>query len=261
MTSKQRPRTDDPADAVKSYPVHQVRSERFPRHVAIIMDGNGRWAKARGLSRAEGHRRGADVVRKVTTAAARIGLKYLTLYSFSIENWKRPATEVNALMGLYAEYLRRERPSQMANNIRLVLFGRRDGLPQAVLDELDRSIELSAGNSGLTLGLALNYGSRVEITDAVRALAGEVRAGRLAPEQITEAMISQRLYTAAVPDPDLLIRTAGERRISNFLLWQISYCEFHVTDVLWPQFTRHDFMNALRDYASRERRFGQVPGR
>jgi len=246
-------------DRARPLVVHRVRHERFPRHVAIIMDGNGRWAKARGLPRAEGHRRGAAVVREVITTAARAGLGFLTLYSFSIENWKRPAGEVNALMGLYAEYLRRERATLMTNNIRLLWFGRRDGLPPAVLDELDRGVAATAANTGLTLGLALNYGSRLEIADAVRAIARDVRDGRIDPEQIAEQTISQRLYTAAVPDPDLLIRTAGERRISNFLLWQISYCELHVTDVMWPDFTRGDFLNALRDYASRERRFGQAP--
>ena len=250
-----------PFSETRPMTVHRVRHARFPRHVAIIMDGNGRWAKSRGLPRVEGHRNGAKVVRTVTTAAARIGLEYLTLYSFSTENWNRPAAEVNALMGLYAEYLRREQPMLMEHNVRLAWFGRREGLPASVRDELDRDIEMSSRNTGLTLCLALNYGSRVEITDAVRAIARDARDGAIDPEQIVEQTIADRLYTAGVPDPDLLIRTAGERRISNFLLWQISYCEFHVTDVLWPDFGRHDLLNGLRDYASRQRRFGQVPPR
>jgi len=249
-----------PQDWVGIHPVHRVRSQRFPRHVAIIMDGNGRWAAAQGLHRFEGHRRGAEGVTRITRTASRIGLEYLTLYSFSIENWKRPPAEVNALMGLYAEYLVREREEMMANNVRLVQYGRREGLPPRVLEELDRSMRLSAGNTGLTLGLALNYGSRTEILDAIRRIARQAAQGRLDPEQITEQTVSDSLYTAGTPDPDLLIRTAGERRISNFLLWQISYCELHVTEVMWPQFSRRDLMLALRDYAGRDRRFGQVPG-
>ncbi|MCG3180733.1 MAG: Ditrans,polycis-undecaprenyl-diphosphate synthase ((2E,6E)-farnesyl-diphosphate specific) [Phycisphaerae bacterium] len=239
--------------------MHKPRSIAFPRHVAIIMDGNGRWARRRGLPRVFGHRRGADVVTMVTATAARIGLKYLTLYSFSIENWKRPREEVETLMNLYAEYLIRERATMMRNNVRLVQCGRRDGLPPRVLEELDRSIAESAGNDGLTLALALNYGSRMEITDAVKAIARDVAAGRLSPDEITEQTISENLYTPEVPDPDLLIRTSGERRLSNFLLWQISYSEIHVTDVTWPEFTRRHFFNALRDYARRDRRFGNVP--
>jgi undecaprenyl diphosphate synthase len=243
---------------IKIHTIHRVRWERFPRHVAIIMDGNGRWARTRGLPRTAGHSRGADVVRDIITAAVRIGLANLTLYSFSLENWKRPPAEVNALMGLYAHHLRNERPMMLANNIRVRWLGRRTGLPNSVLDELDRSVEESANNTGLTLGLALNYGSRAEIVDAVRSLAEDVLAGRMTPGQIDDAAISRRLYTAGMPDPDLLIRTAGERRISNFLLWQISYCELHVTDVMWPDFTRRNLLDALRDYAARDRRFGQV---
>jgi len=262
MTAQQ-PKVQEPTSkggAAPSHLVHRVKSPRFPRHVAIIMDGNGRWAEAHGLSRVEGHRRGADVVRTVTTTAVRLGIEYLTLYSFSIENWRRPPSEVRALMKLYAEYLVRERETMTANNVRLVHYGRREGLPPPVLDELDKSVAMSVGNTGLTLGLALNYASRTEITEAVRRIAGEVADGKLTPGQITEQTIGRYLHTAGVPDPDLLIRTAGERRISNFLLWQISYCEFHVTEAMWPEFTRHHFMEALRDYASRQRRFGRTPG-
>jgi undecaprenyl diphosphate synthase len=242
----------------RHYEMHKVRSIPFPRHVAIIMDGNGRWARRRGLPRVAGHRRGAETVTMITSTAARIGLECLTLYSFSIENWRRPRDEVNTLMQLYAEYLIRERATMMRNNIRLQQIGRRDGLPPRVLEELDRSIEESSANTGLTLNLALNYGSRVEITDAVRSIARQVADGALDPEAITEQTISDNLYTAGQPDPDLLIRTAGERRVSNFLLWQISYSELFVSDVTWPDFTRRHFFNALRDYAGRERRFGRV---
>ena len=234
--------------------------EQLPAHVAIIMDGNGRWAAQRGLPRVAGHGQGAANVREIITHAARLGLRALTLYSFSTENWKRPRDEVDALMGLYVEYLRKERATIMENGVRLVQAGRRDGLPAPVLAELDATQQLSAGNTGLTLCLAINYGSRQEITDAVQAIAREVAAGRLAPEAITEEHISQRLYTAGLPDPDLLIRTAGEMRVSNFLLWQISYAEFYVSDVLWPEFTTADLNAALQAYARRERRFGAVPG-
>jgi undecaprenyl diphosphate synthase len=232
--------------------------EALPRHIAVIMDGNGRWAQQQGLPRIEGHRRAAGAVREVVTQCARLGVRCLTLYSFSLENWKRPRDEVVGLMALYAEYLASERPTIMDNDVRVVQVGRRAGLPDRVVRELDLTEKLSRDNKGLTLCLALNYGSRAEIVDAVRRVARQVADGTLTPDQITEQTIGQGLYTAGAPDPDLLIRTAGERRISNFLLWQISYCEFHVTDVLWPQFNRRHFLDALRDYASRERRFGQV---
>jgi undecaprenyl diphosphate synthase len=228
----------------------------MPRHVAIIMDGNGRWATSRGLPRPMGHRAGAKTARTTVEHAARLHLQQLTLYSFSIENWKRPAAEVNQLMQLYQEYLVSQRPVMMENNIRFTQIGRRDGLPLAVCREIDRTIAALEKNTGMTLCLAVNYGSRTEIVDAVRAIAAKVHAGLVDPQQIDEAMVADHLYTAGMPDPDLLIRTAGEMRVSNYLLWQISYAELYVTDVLWPEFTEAEFDKALASYASRERRFG-----
>jgi undecaprenyl diphosphate synthase len=238
--------------------VLDVPPETRPRHIAIIMDGNGRWAVRRQLPRIAGHKSGAKAVRDIVIECARLGVKALTLYSFSLENWKRPDAEVAALMNLYVEYLIKERQELLDNNVRFVQIGRREGLPESVLAEMDRTIEVTRGCTGLTLALALNYGSRAEITDAVRRIAAEVKAGRLATEQITEQTISRSLQTAGLPDPDLLIRTAGERRVSNFLLWQISYAEIFVTDVLWPDFCIRDLHDAIRDYASRSRRFGGV---
>ncbi|MBI4578078.1 MAG: isoprenyl transferase [Planctomycetes bacterium] len=235
-----------------------VEPEQLPRHVAIIMDGNGRWANLRGQPRIQGHIEGAANVREIVTHCARLRLEALTLYSFSTENWKRPRAEVDALMDLYAEYLVRERPTVMENNVRLIQVGRRNGLPDRVLRELDRTQEVSRNNTGLKLCLAINYGSRTEIVDAVRAIADEVKSGRLAPGDIDEATIDAHLYTAGVPNPDLLIRTAGEMRISNFLLWQISYAELYVSDVLWPDFRKEHLNEALRRYAGRQRRFGAV---
>ncbi|GMV98563.1 MAG: isoprenyl transferase [Phycisphaerae bacterium] len=226
--------------------------------MAIIMDGNGRWARQRGLSRIKGHVEGAAGVRDIITHCARLQLEALTLYSFSAENWKRPKPEVDALMDLYVEYLVKEREEIMENNVRLVQIGRRVGLPEPVLRELDRTRELSAGNTGLTLCLAINYSSRNEIVDAVRRIARRVLAGELAPDQIDEQTVSDSLDTAGIPDPDLLIRTAGEMRLSNYLLWQISYAEFYVTDVLWPDFRKEHLNQALRAYAARERRFGGI---
>jgi len=230
--------------------------ERWPRHIAIIMDGNGRWAKARGLPRAAGHREGVGSVRRVVTEAARLGLDAITLYSFSSENWKRPADEVAALMLLCCEFLRVERPTMLRENIRFRRIGRREGLPEEVLAELDATERATAHHTGLTLCLALNYGSRTEIADAARALAREVASGARSPDSIDEAAVSSHLYTAGIPDPDLLVRTAGEMRLSNYLLWQISYAELHVTEVLWPDFTEADLAAAIVAFAGRERRFG-----
>ncbi|MCE2883236.1 MAG: isoprenyl transferase [Planctomycetaceae bacterium] len=230
----------------------------LPRHVAIIMDGNGRWAKERGLPRAAGHRQGVETVRMVVTECARLGLEALTLYSFSSENWKRPADEVGALMALCCEFLRLERPTMLRENIRFRHIGRREGLPAEVLAELDETTAATAPMTGMTLCLALNYGSRTEIADAARALAFEVAAGRLDPAAIDERAVASHLSTAGLPDPDLLVRTAGEMRISNYLLWQISYAELHVTEVLWPDFDARNLAGALRDFARRERRFGDV---
>jgi undecaprenyl diphosphate synthase len=240
-----------------------IPDERIPRHIAVIMDGNGRWAVRRGLERVTGHREGAKTVRNVVTECARLhkhhgGPDYLTLYSFSLENWKRPADEVGALMEMYIEYLRRERCTMMENNIRFRQIGRLDNLPDPVLDEVNITLEQTRHNTGLTLVLALNYSSRAEITDAVRTIASKVRSGQLPPDDIDEQTISQHLYTADIPDPDLLIRTAGEMRVSNYLLWQISYAELYVSDVLWPDFGIEDLHAAIRAFASRNRRFGAL---
>ena len=241
------------ADARKSL---GVPDERIPRAVAIIMDGNGRWAVQRNLPRTAGHEQGAKMVRKIVTEAARMGLDALTLYSFSIENWSRPPDEINVLMHLYADYLVRERPTIMDHNIRLRHLGRRDGLPEPVLRELDESIRVSADNTGMFLCLALNYGSRAEIIDAIRAIARRVAECELAPEQIDDAAIASALYAPDVPDPDLVIRTAGEMRLSNFLLWQVSYAEYYSCEKFWPDFDEAEFRQALCAYATRHRRFG-----
>jgi len=222
------------------------------------MDGNGRWAKQRGLSRIRGHEAGVESVRAVTEEAARLRLRQLTLYTFSAENWGRPRAEVNALMGMLRRYLVDDRHELMEHDIRLVAIGRRRGLPRTVVRELEKTEQLSASNKGLTLCLALNYGGREEILDAVRAIAGDVARGKLHPSRIGEATVARYLYTAGMPDPDLLVRTAGEMRVSNFLLWQISYAELYVTAVCWPDFRKEEFHEALRAYAQRKRTFGLV---
>jgi undecaprenyl diphosphate synthase len=235
-----------------------VPREAMPRHVAFIMDGNGRWAQQRGLPRIEGHRHASETVREVVTQCARLGLECVTLYSFSLENWKRPRDEVDGLMELYAQYLASERQLIQDNDIRCVQVGRREGLPPGVLRELDLTGELSRNNRGMVLALALNYGSRTEIVDAVRSIAARVARGELSPGEIGEETLSGALYTAGLPDPDLVVRTAGEMRISNFLLWQISYAELHVTPVLWPDFRAAHLHEALRNFGRRERRFGDI---
>src|SRR5688572_1572502 len=236
---------------------------RIPRHVAIIMDGNGRWAVRRGLERIRGHQQGARTVRDVVTECARLrkhhgGPDFLTLYSFSLENWKRPVDEVTFLMQMYIEYLRNERKTMMDNNIRFRQIGRLENLPEPVLEEVERTLEETKNNDGLTLVLALNYSSRAEITDAVREIARKAKAGELRPEDVGETTISNHLYTAGMPDPDLLVRTAGEMRVSNYLLWQISYAELFVSDVLWPDFSVADLHEAIRSFAARNRRFGAL---
>lgn len=233
--------------------------ESVPRSVAIIMDGNGRWARQRGLARSAGHEAGARNVNPIVTRAAQLGLEALTLFGFSTENWNRPATEVQLLMTLFAATLRRERPIMVENNIRFRHIGRRRDLPEAVLRELDGTADATAANDGMFLCLALNYGSRAEITDAVRAIALDVAKGRLDPLDIDEATLACSLSTAGVPDPDLFIRTSGEMRLSNFLLWQISYAELYVTDVAWPDFTVDELRKALGAHARRQRRYGTVP--
>ncbi len=234
--------------------------DKLPRHVAVIMDGNGRWAQQRGLPRIEGHRRGVKSVRVIVEECARLGLGQLTLYCLSSENWKRPPNELNFLMSLLEQYVIEERSEIMRQGLTFAMIGRRDGLSPGVLREVQKTIDCSRENRGMQLCLAVNYGGRAEIADAVRALAADVAAGRLNPAAITEDDISSRLYTAGMPDPDLLIRTAGEMRVSNFLLWQISYAEIWVTDKCWPEFRRPDLVAALRDYASRDRRFGGLKG-
>jgi undecaprenyl diphosphate synthase len=242
------------ADAPGANPA--VRADGLPRHVAIIMDGNGRWAVQRGLPRIEGHRRGVASVRRITEHCARLGIEQLTLYCLSSENWRRPTHEIEFLMHLLEQYMVEERPLLMRERIRLSMIGRREGLPASTLEELDRTVALTAGNDGLRLCLAINYGSRAEIVDAARMLAKEASDGLIDPLQIDESFVSARLDTAGMPDPDLLIRTAGEMRISNFLLWQISYAELWVTDVAWPDFAEQHLDGAIVAFAARDRRFG-----
>ena len=229
-----------------------------PEHVAIIMDGNGRWATGRGLERSDGHSAGVEAVRPIVTRAAELGLTALTLYSFSTENWARSQGEIDHLMRLCAAYLVSERELFMDNGVRLRPIGRRAGLPADVLETLDETVALTAGNAGMTLCLALNYGSRAEIVDGVRALARRVAAGELAPDDIDESAVSESLYTAGLPDPDLLIRTAGEMRLSNYLLWQLSYAELYVADCCWPDFSPAELDRALAAFGGRTRRFGGV---
>ena len=237
-----------------------VPPERLPRHIAVIMDGNGRWAQSRHLPRIEGHRHGVASVRSTVEACAKLGIGQLTLYCLSSENWKRPQHELDFLMHLLEQYMIEERRTIMENNLVVAIIGRRDGIPPQVQQEMDRTISLSAGNTGTRLCLAINYGGRVEMVDAVRRIAGRVCDGRLTVDEITEETIAGHLYTAGMPDPDLLIRTAGEMRVSNFLLWQISYAELWVTPRCWPDFRPEDLYQAIRDFAARQRRFGGLPG-
>jgi len=230
----------------------------LPRHVAIIMDGNGRWAEHRGLPRVQGHLAGIESVREVTRESARLGLERLTLYAFSSENWKRPTEETGFLMELLERFLVEEREEIMENDVRLEAIGRLDGLPSPVQAQLRETRAMSAGNGGLTLSLALNYGGRAEIVDAARRLAAEVRDGTMRPEAIDEEAVARRLYAPGAPDPDLLIRTGGEMRVSNFLLWEISYAELYVTPTLWPDFRKEHLHAAVQAYTGRERRFGGV---
>ncbi len=229
---------------------------KIPGHIAIIMDGNGRWALQQGLERILGHESGAETVREITRECARLGVGRLTLYAFSAENWKRPPHEVACLMKLLTDYLVSERKEIMDNAIRFTAIGRLHELPEDVRLELSRTIEMSAGNRGMVLSLALAYGGRNEIVDAVRRLARDVKEGRCAPDKIDEQAIAGYLYDPAAPDPDLLIRTGGDLRVSNFLLWQISYTELWVTPVKWPEFKKEDLHQALREYSQRDRRFG-----
>ena len=243
--------------AISTVPtLDDVPAARRPRHIAIIMDGNGRWAQRQNLPRIEGHRRGVASVRRTVEEAARLKLDQITLYCLSSENWKRPTSELEFLMHLLEQYMIEERTTIMRENIRVAVIGRRDGIAEGALAEMDRTVAMSAANKGTRLALAINYGARGELVDAVRRIAGEVQSGALAPQQVDEDLISGRLYTARMPDPDLLIRTAGEMRISNFLLWQISYAELWVTEKCWPEFEEADLHQAIRDYAARDRKFG-----
>ena len=230
----------------------------LPQHVAVIMDGNGRWAKQRGLPRIEGHRQGAESARAIIRNAGELGIKYLTLYAFSAENWNRPKEEVDALMKYLIHYLKTETPELNKNNVRLEVIGQIWRLPDSVQEHLRKSIATLSKNNGLTLVMALSYGSRIEIVDAVRRLAEKVKTGQIEPADITEKVISDHLWTRNIPDPDLMIRTSGEMRVSNFLLWQISYSELVITPTLWPDFRKPQLFAALEEYARRHRRFGGV---
>ena len=235
-----------------------ITSDHIPRHIAIIMDGNGRWAQRKGLPRGEGHREGGKTVEIIAQCCVDFGIKSLTIYSFSIENWERPKAEVSMLMHLYAQYLVGIRPTVMKNNVKLIHLGRLAQLPDAVRKELEKTIEITSGNTGMILALALNYGGRAELADAAKKIAQQYKQGKLRLKDIDQECISRHLYTAGLADPDLLIRTANEMRISNFLLWQISYSEFHVTKTLWPDFRKKDLEKAILDYAKRDRRFGTI---
>ncbi|OPL15645.1 MAG: UDP pyrophosphate synthase [delta proteobacterium MLS_D] len=236
--------------------MQEIDINRLPRHVAVIMDGNGRWAKRNALNRLTGHKRGAGAVRTIVRTAREIGIQYLTLYAFSVENWSRPSEEIKALMRLLEEYLRGELNEMLGNGIRLSAIGKIDALPDEPRRTLLEIIEKTAANSDMVLTLALSYGGRDELVEVTREIAAECAAGKLDPTDITKEHIAQHLFTAGMPDPDLLIRTSGEYRISNFLLWQLAYTELYFADILWPDFSRESFIEAVVDYQRRERRFG-----
>jgi undecaprenyl diphosphate synthase len=244
------------SDTLKRLAAAGLEPARLPRHVAVIMDGNGRWAQQRGLPRIEGHRRGVTSVRGTIEECCRLGIEQLTLYCLSTENWKRPKHELDFLMVLLHRYLLAERAEILEQNIRFTTIGRREGLPPKVLREIDENVRVSEANTGMTLCLAINYSGRTEMVDAVQAIAVQVKDGTLRPGDVDETTIGDALNTAGMPDPDLLIRTAGEMRVSNFLLWQISYAELWVTPKCWPEFDAGTLHEALHDYAKRERRFG-----
>jgi undecaprenyl diphosphate synthase len=231
--------------------------ERLPKHVAVIMDGNGRWARERSLPRVAGHRAGIEAVQNVVEASARLGLQVLTLYAFSVENWKRPRSEVRTLMNLLKEYVRRELDNIHKHDIRFIPIGRVDGLDSSVQQELHRATEKTKANSGMILSVALNYGGRTELVDAFNRLRQELDSNGHS-DLISEDMVAQHLYTSGIPDPDLLIRTSGEMRVSNFLLWQIAYSEIYVTPTLWPDFRVKDFLEAIHEYQRRNRRYGGI---
>lgn len=235
-----------------------LKGAQLPRHIAIIPDGNGRWARRLGLPRIAGHRAGIESVRDIVRACGELGIEYLTIYAFSVENWQRPKREVSALLRLLSEQIRTELDELQKNQVQLRAIGRIDDLPEPVRRELLRAIDETSGNSGLRLCLALSYGGRTEIIDGVRAMARKLEAGELAPDALNERIFRDHLYDPGLPDPDLLIRTSGELRISNFLLWQLAYTEIWVTDVMWPEFRRQHLFQAVRDFGRRERRYGRV---
>ena len=245
-----------PANREEAELLEKLDLKRLPQHVAVIMDGNGRWAQRRHLPRVAGHRAGVKRAREVIETCAHLKVPCLTLYAFSLENWRRPQAEVDFLMQLLREYLKREMPSIHKNNIRFLVIGRLDDLPAAVQENLREAMKMTARNTGMRLVVALNYGGRAELVDAFNALLDHVRANGLAAFRADEATVSQHLYTAGLPDPDLLIRTSGEMRVSNFLLWQIAYAEIYVTETLWPDFSRERLLEALVDFQRRERRYG-----
>lgn len=236
----------------------EILKERMPRHVAIIMDGNGRWAKRQGLARMFGHKQGVEVVHNITEAAAEMGLEYLTLYTFSTENWNRPKEEVDALMTLLVDTIAKETPTLMKNNVRLLTIGDLDRLPKGAHDKFLDCMKQTAGNTGLRLVIALSYSARWEIVNAVKQAVSLAKRGELEAEDVNEELVSDLMTTRDMPDPDLLIRTSGELRISNFLLWQLAYAELYFTDCLWPEFTVEEFYKAIVDYQHRERRFGKT---
>jgi len=245
-----------PANREEAELLDQLDLKRLPQHLAVIMDGNGRWAEKRHLPRVAGHRAGVKAAREVIETCARLKLPYLTLYAFSLENWRRPQAEVDFLMRLLREYLKRELPAIHKNNIRLLVIGRPEQLPEGVRKDLQHGMRLTARNSGMKLVVALNYGGRAELVDAFNAMLDHIRSNGLSAFHADEQTISERLYTAGLPDPDLLIRTSGEMRVSNFLLWQIAYAEIYVTETLWPDFSRARLLEALVDFQKRERRYG-----
>ncbi|MBN2589718.1 MAG: isoprenyl transferase [Sedimentisphaerales bacterium] len=235
-----------------------ISQDQMPRHIAIIMDGNGRWAQHQGLPRVEGHNKGGQVVETIALDCVALGVEVLTLYSFSIENWKRPKEEIDGLMHLYVQYLVGIRNILMKNNVKLIHLGRMATLPASVRHELLETMRMTESNTGMILALALNYAGRAEIVDATKQIAQDYKDGKIQLDDIDEKLISNNLYTAKLNDPDLLIRTASELRVSNFLLWQISYSEFYVTDTLWPDFVKKDLEKAILAYANRDRRFGNI---
>jgi len=243
-------------EQIINYP--QIQVNRIPKHVAIIMDGNGRWAKKQGLMRIFGHRRGVDAVRDAIEFAAEVGIQYVTMYAFSTENWNRPAIEVNALMQLLVDSIEKELPALMKNGIRLKTLGNIAELPGNCAAQLKKAEELTKDNAKTTLVLALSYSGRWDIIEAMKKIGNDIKEGKIQPNEVDDSVVSAALNTAQYPDPDLLIRTSGEQRISNFLLWEIAYSEVYFTNVLWPDFTKNHFLDAILDYQSRERRFGKT---